>query len=83
MINIIEPGQRSAYDFAIDCCKSNGVPRLCHGFCVPGGVTPTGRKRVKCSKHGNEMYSCKTGKSPLQKMPLRYHINTSDEFYLI
>ena len=60
-INIKGPGQLSPYDFAIDCCKSKGVPRLCHGGCVPGAAVQTGRKRIKCSKHGNEMYTCKKG----------------------
>ena len=61
-INIKGPGQLSPYDFAIDCCESAGVPYLCQGGCVPEGAAPTGRKRLKCSKHANKMYKCKKGK---------------------
>ena len=72
-IYIIDPGQLSPYDFAIDCCKSKGVPRLCHGACVPGGAVPISRKRLKCSKHSNEMYSCKRGRSIIsEKVFLTY-----------
>ena len=62
-INIIDPAQLLPYDFAIDCCKSKGIPRLCQWGCVPLGATPTSRKKLKCSKHVNEMYTCKKGKS--------------------
>ena len=55
-------GKLSPYDFAIDCCESEGVPYLCQGGCVPEGAAPTGRKRLKCSKHANKMYKCKKGK---------------------
>ena len=66
-MNIIDPGQLSPFDFAIDCCKSKGVPRLCRGSCAPGGAIPTGRKKIKCSKYGNEMYTCKKGRSYQKK----------------
>ena len=66
LINIKDPGQLSPYDFAIDCCKSNGVPRVCHGLCVPGGAVEKARKKqfgIKCAKHINKMNTCKKGKS--------------------
>ena len=64
LINIKDPDQR-VKDFAIGCCKSKGVPQFCLGDCIPGRVVPTRRKkkRILCSKHGNEMYKCKKGES--------------------
>ena len=64
LINIKDPGQRIK-DFAIDCCKTKGVPRVCLGICVPAGAVPTRRKKkkIKCSKHANKMFTCKNGKT--------------------
>ena len=56
----------------LDCCKSEGVPRLCHWSCVPGGAIPTGRKKLRCSKHVKEMYKCKKGESYIRNS-LGYH----------
>ena len=70
LIKIKDPGQLSPYDFAIVCCKSNGVPRVCHGSCVPVGAKeyrPSPKEYtfsgIKCSKHGSKMNTCKKGKS--------------------
>ena len=53
----------SIYHNAINCCKNKSVPKLCHGFCVPGG-SPFGRKKgFKCGrKYSKEMQFCKTRK---------------------
>ena len=65
LINIIDPGQLSPNDFAIDCCKSKGVPRFCLGDCVPGGAFWAHKKYagIRCSKYRNESNTCKKGKS--------------------
>ena len=69
LIKAIITGNLSIYDFAIDCCKSKGVPRLCRWSCVPGGMTPKSRKRLKCGrKYGNEMYECKKGEIFYEEM---------------
>ena len=68
LINIIDPGQLSPHDSAIECCKSKGVHRYCLGDCVPLGAIPERpiRKKysgIKCSKYTNKTNTCKKGKS--------------------
>ena len=58
---LISPSERG-----ISCCKQRGVPKLCAGFCAPGGASITGRRGIKCGrKYAQDMYYCKSCKYPL------------------
>ena len=64
----LNQGSSSASERAILCCKNRGVPKLCHGVCVPGGVSIIARRGIKCGKKYSEiMYFCKKSKYRLRK----------------
>jgi len=83
-----KPGQLSAYDFAIDCCKSKGVSPHCFGDCVPLGAAPirTKSKRekigIRCSEDRDIKNACKKAASGMLNTVARTQASTSIPRYV-